>query len=210
MASFAGAATSCSWQSGAARGLCVCVCADAVGPWACAAHSLNNVNPLLACRHRDRSLVQLQQALAALNASPLLPAAGLPALAPPATPGAADLQAVVSGARQHVDAAAAYLKQQGEAAPQAMGRKAQRAQQRAQQQLEQQLAALRAAVASLAEAAAGVRAPFEWADGPLVQVGVLSRVWCHCMHARLPASARRPAEALPADLAAPAPAWCNP
>ncbi|KAL4440107.1 hypothetical protein ABPG75_003108 [Micractinium tetrahymenae] len=120
-------------------------------------------------RHRERSLVQLQQALAALNASPLLPAAGLPALAPPATPGAADLQGVVAEARQRLDAAAAYVRQQGEAASRAAGRKAQKAQQKAQQQLEAQLAALQAAVASLVEAAAGVRAPFEWADGPLVQ-----------------------------------------
>lgn len=107
-------------------------------------------------RHRERSLVQLQAALAAVNASPLLSAAGQAALPPPPTPTGPDLQAAVAGARQRLEAAAAHVKamparsKEGKAAA---------------VQLEQ----LRASVAALAEAAAGVRAPFEWADGPLVQ-----------------------------------------
>ena len=107
-------------------------------------------------RHRERSLAQLQAALVALNASPLLVAAGQAALPPPPTPTGPDLQAAVAGARQRLEAAAAHAK----ALP--AGSQASAA---AAAQLEQ----LRAAVAALAEAAAGVRAPFEWADGPLVQ-----------------------------------------
>lgn len=107
-------------------------------------------------RHRERSLVQLQAALAALNASPLLAAAGQAALPPPPTPTGPDLQAAVAGAQQRLAAAAAHVK----GSP-ARGRAAKAA----AAQLEQ----LRASVAALAEAAAGVRAPFEWADGPLVQ-----------------------------------------
>jgi hypothetical protein len=95
----------------------------------------------------------MQQAIAAVNASPLLAAAGQPPLPPPPTPAAADLQAAVAGAKQRLDAAARHAHEQAAV--------------EAQQQLDQ----LKTAVAGLAEAVAGVRAPFEWADGPLVQVG---------------------------------------
>lgn len=109
-------------------------------------------------RHRERSLLAFTAALAALNASPLLAAAGQGALPAPPTPGGAALQAAVAGARQRLEA----VVQHGAQHP-AKGKKAAASQQAALEQL-------RAAVAALAEAAAGVRAPFEWADGPLVQV----------------------------------------
>lgn len=102
-------------------------------------------------RHRDRSLAQMQAALASLNASPLLAAAGQAVLPAPPTPAAPDLQALLVGARQRLDAAAAHVKAQPDGGTAT--------------QLEQ----LRAAVAALGEAVAGVCAPFEWADGPLVQ-----------------------------------------
>jgi hypothetical protein len=113
------------------------------------------------CRHRERSLVEMQQALAAVNASPLLAAAGQPQLPHPPTPAGSDLQQVVAGGRQRLEAATRFVRdrQASEGGGKEQG-------EHEQQELEQ----LQAAVASLAEAVAGVRAPFEWADGPLVQV----------------------------------------
>ena len=119
------------------------------------------------CRHRDRSLVQLQQAVAAINASPLLAGAGQPALPLPSTPAHAALQEVVAGGRQCLEAAAQLVRQSSAAGEQG--------------EQTRQLEQLRAAVSSLAEAVAGIRAPFEWADGPLVQVGQPSWRRCVCL-----------------------------
>jgi hypothetical protein len=105
--------------------------------------------PGLPCRHRERSLLQLQSALAALNASPLLAALSLPPLAQPAAPTPAALQALVAEARAVAAAAAKHAQQA--------------------QQAQQQLATLQAAAEQLCAAVAGVRAPFEWVDGPLVE-----------------------------------------
>jgi hypothetical protein len=123
---------------------------------------LNICLPFVYCRHRERSLVQLQQALAAINASPLLPAAGQAPLPAPPTPAGADLQAAVVGGKLCLEAVERHLREQAAAAGQDAAQ---------QPQQQQQLEHLQAAVGSLAEAVAGVRAPFEWADGPLVQVG---------------------------------------
>lgn len=118
-----------------------------------------------ACRHRERSLGQMHQAIAAVNASPLLAAAGQPPLPQPPTPAAADLQAAVAGAKERLDATTRYTREQAVA------------------YIQEQLERLQAAVAGLVEAVAGVRAPFEWADGPLVQVqcreGPPPACWAH-------------------------------
>lgn len=102
-------------------------------------------------RHRERSLLEFQAALAAINASPLLAALGLPAVGQPAAPTSAHLRGAVLQAQQ---LAAAAAKQQLPDAPAAA---------------QQQLAELAALVQQLGAAAAALRAPFEWVDGPLVQ-----------------------------------------
>ncbi|GAB4814206.1 hypothetical protein N2152v2_001252 [Parachlorella kessleri] len=113
-------------------------------------------------RHRERSLLQLQSSLAALNASPLLPALGQAPLPPPAAPSPAALQALLTSARALLAAATKHFQQQQleqhQGGPGVDGA--------AQQQ---HLPALREAVEQLGAAVAGVRAPFEWVDGPLVE-----------------------------------------
>ena len=92
--------------------------------------------------------------MAAFNTSPLLPALGLAALPPEPTPSPAGLQALLVEAR---NAAAAVTKhaqhQQGDGAEAA----------------QQQADALGQAAEAVCAAVAGVRAPFEWVDGPLVE-----------------------------------------
>ena len=105
--------------------------------------------------------MQVQQAVAAINASPLLAAAGQEPLPLP-TPAALDLQAAIVGSRLRLEAAQKHVGAVD-----------------AQLQLQSQREELQAAVAQLAQAVAGARAPFEWADGPLVQVR------CRCFLVRL-------------------------
>ena len=100
-------------------------------------------------RHRERSLLEFQAALAAINASLLLAALGLPGVGQPAAPTSAHLRGAVLQAQE---LAAALAKQQLPEAAQ-----------------QQQLAELAALVQQLGAAAAALRAPFEWVDGPLVQ-----------------------------------------
>eukprot|EP00887_Chlorella_sp_A99_P000601 scaffold17.g601.t1 len=105
-------------------------------------------------RRRERALLQVQQCVTSINACPLLGADapdGQPPLPPPATPSAPDLAAAMAAAKQLLAAARERV---GDAAD------------------GKQVAVLRRLetdVASLAEAVGAARAPFEWADGPLVQ-----------------------------------------
>lgn len=103
-------------------------------------------------RHRERSLLQLQAAVAAFNASPLLAALSLPRLPAAPAPSPAALQALLAEARSALSVVQKHAGQhggEGEAA--------------------QQAAQLGEAVEALTAAVAGVRAPFEWVDGPLVE-----------------------------------------
>lgn len=104
-------------------------------------------------RRRERALQAVAAAVAAINSSPLVLGAGA-TLAQPPTPSAQDLQACLAVARTLLADARAIA----DAAGRAVG-----------DHQEQALLELARQVEALGEAVGAARAPFEWADGPLVQ-----------------------------------------
>ena len=119
-------------------------------------------------RSRAASLSALRAAAAEAAASPLLPAAGVaPLLLPPSDSegeeselSPAETEVLVSSLERAVASAAAWV-QARTATPGGCGPEEAEA-------LHTQLALLRVHVASASASAASARAPFQWADGPLV------------------------------------------